>query len=139
MALQTPLASDTAAAQHQIAQPITDAAVHDSTADKAAGAAKQPQEPVSAAAEQHAEPSVSDSAQNSHVQQASQAPATEPQPQVPSQLSVVCADTQGTLKLDFDKMRCVILYRGDCEAASERSGVHIIPLSADIVLMQGRR
>ena len=32
----------------------------------------------------------------------------------PSSLEVVCADVQGLMILDFQKMRCFIQYKGDC-------------------------
>lgn len=135
MALQKPLDSGTATEQPLVAQTI--AAANGATAEKAPQAATEPQ--VSAAAEQAAKSLVADSVQNDNTAPASQPSASEPEPQVPNEIGVVCADTQGILKLDFSKMRCVILYRGDCEPATVWFCVHSILLSADTIFMQGRK
>lgn len=129
MALQA-LATEIATAQDPVLRTAVDPAVDEAEVSRDVDSVKQA-ESSATAAEQASKPQIAEPTPKPHSDQdkqpdnqdkqsgdqAKQPSTTESEPQVPNQLDVICADTQGTLKLDFGKMRCIILYRGMFPAA----------------------
>ena len=127
MALQA-LATEIATAQ----DPVLRTAVDEAKGSKDVDSVKQP-ESSTTPAEQAPNPQSADSTPKAYTDQdkqpdnqdkqssdqAKQPSTSDSEPQVPNQLDVICADTQGSLKLDFSKMRCIILYRGMFPAAGQ--------------------
>lgn len=131
-AAQVHLSDTQAAADESTNEPFIPKAIHASDQPVASAPAPATASPAPDTSLPAPTVSIPDQTQTTDAEERKPHLAPTSQPPGPDQVEVVCADTHATLKLDFDQMRCIILYKGTGQAVQPQTlAVNVVNFLAE--------